>query len=128
MAKNKGNKKEKGNAKGNAKGNEKDSNEIKRGPLQLLKDNTLRIQLQVKPNAQISQVIEYTNDYVGVQLSAPPKDGEANTECVKYMAEALGVKKSEVSLIGGMKSREKVIRVETSDIDGIEKRLKSLVN
>jgi len=41
---------------------------------------------------------------------------------------ALGVKKSEVSLIGGMKSREKVIRVETSDIDGIEKRLKSLVN
>jgi len=47
MAKNKGNKKEKGNAKGNAKGNEKDSNEIKRGPLQLLKDNTLRIQLQV---------------------------------------------------------------------------------
>ncbi|OUM59272.1 hypothetical protein PIROE2DRAFT_15242 [Piromyces sp. E2] len=56
-------------------------------------------------------------------LSAPPKDGEANTECVKFMAEALGVKKSEVSLIGGMKSREKVIRVETSDIEGIEKRL-----
>ncbi|ORX84610.1 DUF167-domain-containing protein [Anaeromyces robustus] len=128
MAKNKGNKKDKGNAKGNNKGNEKESNEIKRGPIQMLKDNTLRIQLQVKPNAQISQVIEYTNDYVGVQLSAPPKDGEANTECVKYMAEALGVKKSEVSLIGGMKSREKVIRVETSDIDGIEKRLKSLVN
>jgi hypothetical protein len=111
-----------------ASGNDKESNQVKRGPIEMLKDNTLRIQLQVKPNAQISQVIEYTNDYVGVQLSAPPKDGEANTECVKFMAEALGVKKSEVSLIGGMKSREKVIRVETSDIDTIEKRLKSLVN
>ncbi|KAG4094955.1 DUF167-domain-containing protein [Neocallimastix lanati (nom. inval.)] len=128
MAKNKGNKKDKNNAKNNAKGNDKESNQVKRGPIEMLKDNTLRIQLQVKPNAQISQVIEYTNDYVGVQLSAPPKDGEANTECVKFMAEALGVKKSEVSLIGGMKSREKVIRVETSDIDTIEKRLKSLVN
>ena len=24
-----------------------------------------------------------------IQLSAPPKDGEANTECVKYMAEVI---------------------------------------
>jgi len=47
MAKNKGNKKDKGSGKGNAKGNEKESNEVKRGPLQMLKDNTIRIQLQV---------------------------------------------------------------------------------
>jgi len=47
MAKNKGNKKDKNNAKNNAKGNDKESNQVKRGPIEMLKDNTLRIQLQV---------------------------------------------------------------------------------
>jgi hypothetical protein len=35
---------------------------------------------------------------VGVQINAPPVEGEANTELVKYMAAVLGVRKSDVSL------------------------------
>lgn len=35
---------------------------------------------------------------VGVQISAPPMDGEANAAIVKYFAELLKVKKATVSL------------------------------
>ena len=35
---------------------------------------------------------------VGVQIAAPPVDGEANTTLVKYVAAVLGVRKSDVSL------------------------------
>jgi uncharacterized protein YggU (UPF0235/DUF167 family) len=38
------------------------------------------------------------SEAVGVQISAPPVEGEANTELVKYMAAVLGVRKSDVSL------------------------------
>jgi uncharacterized protein YggU (UPF0235/DUF167 family) len=38
------------------------------------------------------------SEAVSVQISAPPVEGEANTELVKYMAAVLGLRKSDVSL------------------------------
>ena len=35
---------------------------------------------------------------VGVQIAAPPVEGEANTELVKYMSKLLGLRKSDVIL------------------------------
>lgn len=35
---------------------------------------------------------------MGVQINAPPVEGEANTELVKYLASVLGLRKSDVSL------------------------------
>ena len=35
---------------------------------------------------------------VGVRIAAPPVDGEANAELLKYMAKVLGVRKSDVTL------------------------------
>lgn len=39
-----------------------------------------------------------TEEGIGVQINAPPVDGEANTELVKFLSSILGVKKSELSL------------------------------
>jgi uncharacterized protein YggU (UPF0235/DUF167 family) len=38
------------------------------------------------------------SEAVSVQISAPPVEGEANTELVKYIATVLGLRKSDVSL------------------------------
>jgi len=35
---------------------------------------------------------------IGIQIAAPPVDGEANTEIVKYVASILGLRKSDVTL------------------------------
>ena len=35
---------------------------------------------------------------MGVQINAPPVEGEANTELIKYMAAVLGLRKSDISL------------------------------
>jgi len=35
---------------------------------------------------------------VGIAISAPPTEGEANAELVKYLASIFGVRKSDVSL------------------------------
>lgn len=40
--------------------------------------------------------IGITDEGVGVQINAPPSEGEANTELVKYMASILGLRKSDV--------------------------------
>ena len=46
----------------------------------------------------INHRLDISTDGVGVQISAPPVEGAANIELIKYIAQVLGVRKSEVSL------------------------------
>ena len=43
-------------------------------------------------------VIDFSEEAVGVAISAPPQEGEANAELVKYLASVLNVRKSDVTL------------------------------
>lgn len=42
--------------------------------------------------------VDMSDESVGVAISAPPVEGEANTELVKYLASVLGMRKSDVTL------------------------------
>ena len=68
------------------------------------------LNLSFKFDSLISDVDEKER-VVSLQISAPPQDGEANTEVVKFLASSLGIRKSDVEIIRGMKSREKTIVV-----------------
>ena len=47
-----------------------------------------------------------------VRLSAPPVEGRANAALAAFLAEALGVRRNQVSIRTGEKSRTKVVRVD----------------
>lgn len=47
------------------------------------------------PSAALTDV---STEAVGVSIAAPPTDGEANTELIRYLAEVLDLKKSQISL------------------------------
>lgn len=55
-------------------------------------------------------------DGVGVQIAAPAREGEANEELVRYLAEVLNVRKRSVSLDKGSKSRQKLVMIDTAEI------------
>jgi hypothetical protein len=73
--------------------------------------DSLRITVFAKPGSSTNQVTEVAHDAVHVQIAAPPVDGEANAELVKYLSKVLGVRKSDVSLDRGAKGRNKVVAV-----------------
>jgi uncharacterized protein YggU (UPF0235/DUF167 family) len=57
----------------------------------------------VTPNARKSEFAGWTADEKGrpvllVKLSAPPVDGKANTELIRFLADALGCPKGQVTL------------------------------
>lgn len=41
---------------------------------------------------------DISSDGIGVQINAPPTDGEANAELIKYLSKVLGLRKSDLSL------------------------------
>ncbi|KAJ3035810.1 hypothetical protein HDV00_003392 [Rhizophlyctis rosea] len=82
------------------------------------------LKVHVKPNAKVSQVTDIFEDHIAVQLAAPAQDGEANAELIRFIAEVLKVKKYEVSLATGQKSREKVLKIESLRPEDVRERLK----
>lgn len=76
---------------------------------------TLRLLLSIKPNARDSGIVSVTPEHVGIRIAAPPRDGEANGEVVRFLAKVLGVRKSDVRVVRGEKGREKVVEVAIGD-------------
>ena len=53
----------------------------------------------------------------------PPVEGAANKAVVEFLAERLGLKRHQVTLVSGGKGREKVVAVEGLSREGIEIKL-----
>jgi len=51
-------------------------------------------------------------DAVRVRLAAPPVDGAANEELVRFLAERLGVTRQAVTIARGAASRSKRVTIE----------------
>ncbi|KAL1990214.1 hypothetical protein VTN49DRAFT_6053 [Thermomyces lanuginosus] len=74
----------------------------------------LHVSCHVKPNANARRegIIAVDDDQVEICVSAVPRDGEANAAVTKVLAEVLKVPKSDVSVVRGGKTRDKVLCVE----------------
>lgn len=71
----------------------------------------VRLRVRVKPRASKSRVVGVREGALEVAVAAPPVDGEANAELVAFLAKALGVGRSSVSVVSGDTSRNKLVRV-----------------
>jgi len=74
-------------------------------------EGEVKIVIRAKPGAKMSSVTDISPEAVGVSLQAPAREGEANTELVRYISSILGLKKTHVLFESGHKSRDKVLRI-----------------
>ena len=69
------------------------------------------LDLLVQPRASRTRTVGEHDGRLKLQLAAPPVDGEANAALVEFVAEALGVRKSDVAIVRGDTGRRKTVRV-----------------
>ena len=75
----------------------------------------VEIALHLQPRASRTEVIGAHGGAVKIRLAAPPVDGEANEELVRFLAKTLGVAKSAVTIVRGATGRRKAVRVTGID-------------
>ena len=63
-----------------------------------------------------------------VAVAAPPEDGRANQALIEVLRKALGIKRSQVELIGGQTSRDKRFLIRGLTRAELQKRLESLLS
>jgi len=74
-----------------------------------------RFTVKVHPRARRSAVAGRFGDAYKLDLAAPPVDGKANEECIRFLAELAGVPKSRVRIVSGATARVKAIEIEGLD-------------
>ena len=67
--------------------------------------------VKVIPNAKKNEVI-MEEEKLKVYVNAPAKDGRANRALIEILADFFNVKKRDVKIVSGEKSREKMIQIE----------------
>jgi len=67
--------------------------------------------IKVIPRAKVNKIVEESKGDIKVHLTAPAVDGRANQALIQALAEHFGVKKRQVKIIRGEKSRQKIIEV-----------------
>ncbi len=79
--------------------------------------------VQVTPRAKKNEVAGWQGEVLRVRLTAPPVEGAANAALVAFLAEVLGVRKSQVELLAGQTSRHKRVRIAGLTLAAVKERL-----
>ncbi|MFI5208224.1 MAG: DUF167 domain-containing protein [Gemmatimonadales bacterium] len=82
-----------------------------------------RLVVHVQPRAKKSEVAGRHGDAIKVRLQAPPVDGAANEELVRFLAESLGIARRSVTIVGGHTSRRKTVEIEGLGAEDLAQRL-----
>ncbi len=80
---------------------------------------TLRVRIQ--PGASRDQIVGVTEGALRLRITAPPVEGAANRQCIKFLAKKLHIAKSKISLLKGEHARVKVLRITGISCDGLKK-------
>jgi uncharacterized protein (TIGR00251 family) len=70
----------------------------------------MKIRVKVKPNSRTEEVSQESDSFM-VKVKEPPKEGKANEAVIRLLAEHFGVPQSQVRILSGFKSKNKVVEV-----------------
>ena len=82
------------------------------------------VDLYIAPRASRTRIIGTHDGRLKVQVAAPPVDGTANKELLRFVAKELGVRKADVCLVSGQTGRRKRLLVEGLELGEVERRLR----
>lgn len=86
-----------------------------------------QLAVRVTPNARSSEFAGWTADEKGrpvllIKLQAPPVDGKANTELIRFLSKALGCARSDIVLLRGGTNRQKSLELPAAALASLPGR------
>jgi uncharacterized protein len=83
--------------------------------------------VRVTPNARCSEFASWTADEKGrpvllIKLRAPPVDGRANTELIRFLSKTLGCSRSDIVLLRGDTNRQKSLELPATLVAALPRR------
>lgn len=81
------------------------------------------VKVRVQPGAYRDEIVGWEEDVLRIRLRARAVEGKANKSLVVFLADVLGLKPRQVTLVKGEKSREKLVEIDLPSRDEAVARL-----
>ncbi len=81
------------------------------------------LRVRVQPRASRNAIHVEQDGRIRVALTAPPVEGQANRALCDFIAKAMGVRRGNVKVKGGERSREKTLAVEGVSLRSVRAKL-----
>lgn len=76
----------------------------------------IRLAVQITPNAKKTEVTGWLDDVLKLRLRAQPIEGKANQALVEFIAKALKVPRTAVTITHGQTNKKKLIEVRSGTL------------
>ncbi len=87
----------------------------------------LTFDIQVIPHASRAEIAGVQEGALKVKVTAPPVEGAANEACIKLLARELGLKKSQMEISSGAKSRKKTVMIKDISKKELETKIYNIL-
>ena len=91
--------------------------------LSQLADGTVMVRLHVQPKASKTRICGLFDGCLKLAILAPPVDGKANEEVVRFLAGLLGIPGRDITLKAGAQGRRKQLILKGLTIEEVRCRL-----
>lgn len=75
------------------------------------------IKIKVLPKSSMNEIIGTKDGLLKIKVTAPPVEGAANAAVIKLLAQKFGLKKSQISIVQGQKSK-----IKTVELTGVDEK------
>lgn len=87
-------------------------------------ENYVTFSVRVQPRSSKNEICGIYGDAIKIKLTSPPVDGEANEGLIEFLSGILKINKGQIEIIGGHKSKNKLIKIRSIKKERIEECLK----
>lgn len=85
------------------------------------------LEIRVLPRSSRCEIAGVQDGALKIKITAPPVEGKANEECIRFISDLLKIRKSAISIIAGGKSKNKTVLVTGMTAQEIVKVIRPLI-
>ena len=74
-----------------------------------------KLRVWIQPGSKKNEVVEVREGFLKVKIKAPPVEGKANRELIKFLSSLLKIKTRDIEIKSGQKSRRKIILIKAKN-------------
>ena len=86
-------------------------------------ERRVTVLVQIQPNASRNSIVGMSGDVLRLKVAAPPVEGKANQELIKFLSKYLHIRKSDISIEKGLTGRIKTVTIYGIEHDQLAKLL-----
>ena len=90
-------------------------------------DGAVLLCIYVQPQASKSKIVGVHDERLKLAVAAPPVDGKANGEVVKYLAKLFRLAKRDVSIYSGAQSKRKRVMIQSLDVKEVRAKIEDVL-